>query len=323
MTVGTWTKLAGALAIATVTATAWAQADKPISLVLGYTPGGTTDFVARTVAAELSKALGRQVIVDNVPGASGMLGAQKVSNAPADGNMIYLGGTDTVVIPMVNQKIKVDWAKDYVPIGRSTYVSMILAVNAKSPYNNLSDLFSAIRKGKTDFNYATPGIGTMQHLYGALISKNAKVPLKHIPYKGGAQVATDLVGGHIDSAVLTTTSSAQFLKDGSIKALSIADNARSPMLPNVKSLGEEEGFSSVSLPLWHAFFLKAGTPPVIVAVYEKALMNVVNNPAVQAKFREAGATPWPMAGKELSAYIKSQAAIYHDVIDSAKIVNQD
>lgn len=323
MTLKAWTKIAAAVAITATTAVAWAQADKPISLVLGYTPGGTTDFVARTVATELSKELGRPVIVDNVPGASGMLGAQKVINAPADGNTIYLGGTDTVVIPMVNQRIKVDWAKDYVPIGRSTYVSMILAVNAKSPYNNLSDLFTAIRKGKSDFNYATPGIGTMQHLYGALISKNAKVAMKHIPYKGGAQVATDLVGGHIDSAVLTTTSSAQFLKDGSIKALSIADNVRSPLLPNVKALGEEDGFASVSLPLWHAFFLKAGTPPAIVTAYEKALMNVVNNPAVQAKFREAGATPSPMVSKELGAYIKSQAAIYHDVIESAKIVNQD
>ncbi|MFO1194157.1 MAG: tripartite tricarboxylate transporter substrate binding protein [Rhodoferax sp.] len=297
-----------------------AQSDRPISIVLGYPPGGTTDFIARTVAAEMSKALNRQVIVDNVPGVSGMLGAQKVANGPADGSLIYLGGTDTVLIPMLNDKARIQWDRDYVPIGTSTYVSMILAVPAKSPYQSLGDVVAAIRKGKKDFAYATPGVGTMQHLYGSLINQKARIQMVHVPYKGGAQIANDLIGGHVDSAILTTTSSLQFIKDGSIRAISIADSTRSPALPNVRTLGEEEGFSATAMPLWHAFFLKAGTPAPILAAYEKALMAVVTHPDTQKKFREAGATPWVTAGKDMPAYIRSQAMLFKDVIDSAKIV---
>jgi tripartite-type tricarboxylate transporter receptor subunit TctC len=297
-----------------------AQSDRPINIVLGYTAGGTTDYIARTVAAEMAKVLGRQVIVDNVPGVSGMLGAQKVANGPTDGSLIYLGGTDTVVIPMLNDKARIQWDRDFVPIGTSTYVSMVLAVGAKSPYQSLSDVVNAIRKGKKDFTYATPGVGTMQHLYGSVISQKAKIQMIHVPYKGGAQISNDLVGGHVESAVLTTTSAMNFIKDGSIRAISIADSVRSPLIPNVKTLGEEEGFPATAMPLWHAFFLKAGTPAPIVAAYEKALTSVVTNPEIQKKFRDAGATPWVQSAKEMPAYIRSQAALFKDVISSSKIV---
>ena len=312
-------KVAIAAGCALIANTVFAQSDKPISLVLGYSAGGTTDFVARTVAVEMSKALGRQIIVDNVPGASGMLAAQKVSNGPTDGSMIYLGGTDTVVIPMVNKKIKVNWEKDFQLLGRSSYVSMVLAVSVKSKYNTLQDLLADLRKGKNDFTYASPGIGTMQHIFGSALNTSAKVSMVHVPYKGGAQITTDVIGGHVDSGILTTTSAMQFIKDGSIKILTIADTVRSPALPNVKAIVEEEGLTKMAMPLWQAFFVKAGTPPAIVSAYEKALLTAVANPEVQTKFKEAGATPAPLDGKAMTAYVKEQSAVYKEAIDSAKI----
>ena len=225
-----------------------AQSDRPISLVVGYSAGGSADLVARAVGAELAKRLNRQVIIENVAGASGMLAVQKVLGAPADGSVLYMGGTDTVVVPMVNPKFK--------PVGRTTTVPMVFAVAAGSKYKTLSDVVKRLQAGGGEnFTYATPGIGTMQHLYGALINKRAGVTMQHIPYRGGAQIANDLVGHQVDSAILVLSTAMPFLKDGKLKALSVSDSARVPELPDVKRLGEEEGFSGISLPLWQGLFV--------------------------------------------------------------------
>ena len=300
--------------------TGQAQSDKPISLVVGYSAGGSADFVARVVGAELGKRLGRQIIIENVAGASGMLAVQKVLNAPADGGAVYMGGTDTVLVPLVNPKVKLDWEKDLLPVGRMTTVPMIFAVPAGSPYATLSDLVGALRKsGKEDFNYATPGIATMQHLYGALINKQAKVSMLHIPYRGGAQIANDLVGNQVHSAMLVLSTAMPFLKDGKIKALSVSDIARVPQLPNVKRIGEEDGFQGMSLPLWQGLFLKTGTPAATVTAYEKALLEAVAQPEVRTKLAESGITVAPMSGQELRAFITPQAALYRDIVKAAKV----
>jgi len=315
----TWIGLL-ALGASALTGVANAQSDKPISLVVGYSAGGSADFVARVVAAELSKRLGRQVIIENVAGASGMLAAQKVLNGPADGSLIYMGGTDTVLVPMVNPKVKLDWEKDLAPVGRLTTVPMVFAVPSSSPYASLGDLVAALRKsGKDGFNYAIPGIGTMQHLYGALITKNAKVSMTPVPYRGGAHITNDLVGNTVDAAVLVLSTAMPFLKDGKIRALSVSDAARVPQLPNVRRIGEEEGFPGVALPLWQGLFVKAGTPAATVAAFEKALLEAVAQPDVRSKLAESGITTAPMSGQELRAFVAPQAKLYGEIVKAAKI----
>lgn len=307
-------------AVAMFGGAAQAESDRPISLVVGYAAGGSADFVARVVGAELSKRLGRQVIIENTAGASGMLAVQKVLTAPADGNMIYMGGTDTVAVPMVNPKVRLDWEKDLAPIGRMATVPMLFAVPASSPYQNLSDLVTAVRKtGKENFNFATPGIGTMQHFYAALINKQAKISMLHIPYRGGAHIVNDLVGGQVDSAILVLSTAMPFLKEGKIRALSVSDTARVAQLPNVRRIGEEEGFNGVALPLWQGLFVKAGTPPAIVANYEKALLAAMAQPEVVAKLAESGVTAAPLSGKDLKTFVTPQAGLYRDIVKAAKI----
>lgn len=312
-------RLAAAAAGVLMAVSAAAQST-PISLIVGYGAGGAADFVCRVVGEEMSKKLGRQIIVENVAGASGMLAAQKVLNGPADGSIIYMGGTDTVLIPMLNNKVKLEWEKDLTPLARTTTVPMIFAVPSSSPYNSLTDLVSDLKKtGKENFAYAVPGIGTMQHLYGSLINRQAKIHLVHVPYRGGAQMATDLVGGQIDSAVLTLSTAMPFLKDGKIKALSVSDAARVPQLPNVKRIGEEEGFQNAALPLWQGFFMKAGTPANIVAAYEKALLEALASKSVKDKLTEAGVAVSPMKGEDFRNFIKPQAELYRGIIRTAKI----
>lgn len=293
---------------------------KPISLIVGYSAGGSADLVARIVGAELSKRFSRTVIVENVAGASGMLAAQRVLNGPADGSLLYMGGTDTVVVPMVNAKVKLDWESDLVPVGRMSTVPMVFAVPKEAPYTSLAGLIAALRKGGRDsINFATPGIGTMQHLYGALINKQAKVAMLHVPYRGGAHITNDLVGGQVDSAMLVLSTAMPFLKDGKIRALSVSDTVRVPQLPEVKRIGEEEGFAGMALPLWQGLFLKAGTPAAIVAAYDKALKEALAQPEVRQKLQDAGITVAHMGGAEFKAFVKPQAALYRDIVTSSKI----
>jgi tripartite-type tricarboxylate transporter receptor subunit TctC len=307
-----------------ITHTAQAQSDsgntKPISLIVGYSAGGSADLVARIVATDLGKRLGRTVIIENVAGASGMLAAQRVLNGPADGSLIYMGGTDTVVVPMVNPKVKLDWENDFIPVGRMTTVPMIFAVRKASPYANLQDLVAALRKGgKDSINFATPGIGTMQHLYGALINKQAKVSMLHVPYRGGTHITNDLVGGQVDSAMLVLSTAMPFLKDGKIRALSVSDTARVQQLPDVKRIGEEEGFSGMALPLWQGLFMKAGTPAATVSAADKALQEALAQSELRQKLQEAGITVAPLNGPEFKTFIKPQAKLYRDIVTTSQI----
>lgn len=313
-------QMAAAAGCAAAPGLAHAQADKPISLIVGYSAGGSADLVARIVGAELGKRLARTVIVENVAGASGMLAAQRVLNGPTDGSLIYMGGTDTVVVPMVNPKVKLDWENDLVPVGRMSTVPMIFAVPKASPHTSLQDLINALRKGgKDSINFATPGIGTMQHLYGALINKQAQVSMLHVPYRGGTHITNDLVGGQVDSAMLVLSTAMPFLKDGKIRALSVSDTVRVPQLPDVKRIGEEDGFTGMALPLWQGLFMKAGTPAATVAAYDKALKDTLAQPELRQKLQEAGITVAPLGGPEFKVFIKPQAALYRDIVTTSKI----
>ena len=311
---------AGALAPGMAAHAQGDSSNKPISLIVGYSAGGSADLVARIVGALLGKRLARTVIVENVAGASGMLAAQRVLNAPADGSLIYMGGTDTVVVPMVNPKVKLDWENDLVPVGRMSTVPMIFAVPNASPHTSLQDLINALRKGgKDSINFATPGIGTMQHLYGALINKQARVSMLHVPYRGGTHITNDLVGGQVNSAMLVLSTAMPFLKDGKIRALSVSDTVRVPQLPDVKRIGEEDGFTGMALPLWQGLFMKAGTPAATVAAYDKALKDTLAQPELRQKLQEAGITVAPLGGPEFKVFIKPQAALYRDIVTTSKI----
>ncbi len=316
-----FTQLGACLPLAAMARPAAAQVgERPISWVVGYSAGGSADYIARAVGPELSRRVGRQLIIENAAGASGMLAVQKVLAAPADGSTLYMAGTDTVVVPMTNAKVRHDWDRDFVPVGRLTTVPMVFAVPAGSKYNNLADLIKRLKAGGGEsLSYATPGVGTMQHLYGALINKLAGVTMLHIPYRGGAQIVNDLVGNQVDAAILVLSTAMPFIKDGRIKVLSVSDAARVPALPNVRSMAEEPGFQGVSLPLWQAMFAKAGTPAPLVAAYEKAILESLALPELKAKLQEVGITAAPMKGRELHAFIASQAGVYRDIIASAKI----
>ncbi len=311
------------LGAACVGGTAYAQSDKPITLVVGYSAGGSADSVARLCAEALTTLLKRQVVVENLPGASGILAANKAANGPADGSVIYLGGSDTILTPMVNPNAKLDWEKTLLPVGRISTSPLVFAVHKNSPHNTLAELIASLRKPDAKpLTYAVPGIGTSQHIYGAIISLRDKVAMTPVPYKGGPQIVTDLVGGHVDSAVLALSTALPFLKEGSIKALSVSDAPRTAQLPQVPAISEDKEFADVSLPIWQGLFVKAGTPPATVAAYEQALAQALEMAEVRKKLSDMGFAVSPLKSTDLKTFMKSQATLYGGVVKTLKLTTE-
>jgi tripartite-type tricarboxylate transporter receptor subunit TctC len=291
----------------------------PISLLVGYAAGGSADFVARVVADGLPARLGRSVIVENAAGASGMIALQRLVNAPADTNRLYFGGFDTVSVPMVNPDAKIDWQKETLPVGRTTMTSMVLVVPKDAPYQDLAGLIAAAKAEPGSISYGTPGNATAQHLVGELLSTGGGVELLHVPYRGGAQLMTDLIGGTLNSAVAVLSTALPYIQQDQVRALAIFDPSRSPLLPNVPTLSESPGFTGVAMPLWQGIFVKAGTPETFVGQLDAAIKAVLEDPQIQEKLSKGGFTPAPLSTSAFADFIRSQVQTYEQAFKAANI----
>ncbi|MEI2300975.1 Bug family tripartite tricarboxylate transporter substrate binding protein [Ensifer sp. MJa1] len=311
-----------ALALSALIATpvAQAQSTAPITLLVGYSAGGSADLAARIIAPEIASRVGRTVVVENATGASGMIALQKLINGAADTNAIYYGGFDTVAVPMTNTKVTANWQADTIPVGRTTTTSMAVVVPAQSAHADLASLMAAAKAAPETVSYGSPGIGSAQHLLGELISQRAGVKFLHAPYRGGAQVTNDLLAGVLDSAVLTLSTALPLAKDGKIRVLAISGADRADQLPEVPTLSELPGLKGLTFPLWQGVFAKAGTPDDFVASLDKAISEALANPDVDKRYADAGFATAPLSASEFKAFIAAQAETYKAVIDSAKIV---
>lgn len=310
------------LALSVAAPQAFAQSDGPITLLVGYSAGGSADFAARVIAPELSERLGRTVVVENATGASGMIALQNLINARPDGSTLYYGGFDTVAVPMVNAAVAIDWKVETIPVARTATTSMTIAVPAASPYQTIDDLVAAARAEPDTILYGTPGIGSAQHFVGEMISHAAGVTFLHAPYQGGAQVSNDLLGGMLDSAVFTTSTVLPFLTDGSARALAVTTEDRSAALPDVPTLNETPGFEGLALPLWQGVFVKAGTDAAIVTELATAIEASLAEPDVQERLAGAGFTAAPLPPAEFTAFIEAQAAVYAQIVEQSAIAIQ-
>lgn len=291
----------------------------PVSLLVGYAAGGSADFVARVMASELSTHLGRTVIVENAAGASGMIALQRLVNAPADGNRIYFGGFDTVTVPVVSPKVKIDWRRDTVPVGRTTTMPMVWVVPTDAPYRDLSGLIAAAKEEPGGISYGTPGVATAQRFLGEIVSSRAGVELLQVPYRGGAQIMTDLIGGNLNSAVAVLSTALPYVRQGQVQALAIFDTARSPQLPDVPAASETAGFEGVSLPLWQGIFVKTGTPQAFVDQLDVAIKAALASPEAQKRLSDAGFTAAPLGPSEFASFIEGEARTYEQIIKAADI----
>lgn len=279
------------LALACVTSTAGAQNGAPISLVVPYPPGGGSDFVARTIAPVMSQALNRTIVVENLSGAGGAIGSQRVLQRPADGQTLLLGSPNEVILaPAVNQ------ALDYKPddfrlVGPATVTSQVLVGRTDLPAENAADLIELARKDTgAGISYGSVGIGSLYHVTGAVLAKQTGGNFFHVPYRGAAPLVQDLMGSQVDIAFLPMAGNVlSLIRDGKLKVFGIAQAERNPLAPEIPTLGEAApALKDFDYPTWAGLLVRADTPDDVTASLQQAMAKALADPKVREAIEASG-----------------------------------
>lgn len=311
--------LAAALVAAPVTeARAQAWPNKTIKFVVPQPAGGSNDAMGRAVGEQLSKQLGQPIVVDNRPGASGAVGMEVVASSPADG-YTFVVASDTVALqPVLRQGLKWNVERDFVPVTMFGAQPIVVAVPAASPYKSMKEVIAAAKASPGKIGYATSGQGSLQHLAGELLAQMAGVDLLHIPYKGGGQAITDLVGGQVPVGVLGLAAVLPHAKSGRVRILAVTTKARSPAVPEVPTL-EESGVTGYDVRQWAGLMAPAATPPDVLAKLQKEIAAALANPALRERIEKLGFEVTGTAGKDFVAYLDRDRARWSKVIADRKL----
>lgn len=293
---------------------------KPISLVVGYTAGGSVDLVARTIAPELGKRLGQSVVVDNLGGAGGTIGAAKVVKAEADGYTLLMGsGSEVSIARLTNPAVRYDGEKDLAPVTFVGTQPMVLVGKAALAANNADELIALARAQPGKLSYASSGVGTPLNLAGELIKQQGKVSITHVPYKGAPAMATDLLGGQIDLAVMVLSSALPHIQAGKVKAYGVTETRRAAVAPNVPALAESAALKGVDMSVWFGLMAPANTPKAVVERLNTEMQAVLAMPEVRRKLAEAGVEVTPGNPGEFAAFVKRETAKYRGIVQTANI----
>jgi tripartite-type tricarboxylate transporter receptor subunit TctC len=301
--------------IATTTLAASVQAQpKTTRIVVSFTAGGPVDAVARAIAEQLGKELGRTVLIDNRPGANGAIGAMEVLRSEPDGNTLWITSVGAAAInPALYEKLPYDMQRDFAPVSLVVNNVELLVVNPANPAAGAADFVAAVKKRRKPAPMASSGVGSIPHLALEQLADATGAALLHVPYKGAAPAITDLMGGQVDAFFGDVPGLIGYVKSGKVKALGIASPKRHPALPDVKTL-EEQGIKGVDTVNWYALFVSAKTPAPLVAQLNKAVRATLDTPAVRDRLLAQGAEPAPSTPQELSKLVK------HDTDKWARLI---
>ena len=292
---------------------------KPIRLVVPFTPGGVTDTSGRLLAEHLSTRLGQQVIVDNKPGASGNIGTQQVAAAEGDGYTLLLGFDGTLVInPHVFPKTGFDTLKDFAPIGKIGDAVLILVANPSFPAKNLKDLIALSKTQAGGLSYGTSGTGGTPHIAGELLRQRTGANLVHVPYKGGGQALTDVLGGNIPLVYTAIASAIPHVKSGKLLPIAVSSSKRASSMPDVATF-IENGVTDFEASSWVGLLAPAKTPRAIIARLNTELNAVLNDPEVKERLNGMGITAAPGTAESFGAELSRDLAKYGPVVKAAGI----
>jgi tripartite-type tricarboxylate transporter receptor subunit TctC len=309
--------LLAALALAAAapfTAGAQAYPTKPITVIVPFAAGGTTDILARVIGQALNKELGQSVIVDNRAGAGGNIGAQLAAKANADGYTLFMGTVGTHAINQsLYRKLPFDPIKDFAPLTRVAMVPNLLVANPGKPYKTVKELIAYAKANPGKVNFGSSGAGSSIHLSGELFNALAKVDMVHVPYKGSAPAVSDLIGGQIDIMFDNMPSAIQHVRAGKLRPLAVTTAKRSPELPDVPTIAEA-GVPGYEATSWFGMFAPAGTPAPVVARLNGALVKVLADPQVKKKLAEQGAEPYSEKPEQFAEFIRQEAAKWGKVV---------
>lgn len=315
------TVLAAAAAVVVGTA-AFAQSDYPtkaVTVIVPFAAGGPTDTVTRLVAEPMSKSLGQQVVVQNVGGAGGTLGATQAAKAPADGYTLLLHHIGMSTAPSLYDNLAFDPVTGFAPIGVVTSVPMTIVARKDFPPNTLEELIAYVKEHADEVTYANAGIGAASHLCGMLFMSAIDTEVVTVPYQGTGPAMTDLIGGQVDFMCDQTTNTTGQIKGGEVKAYAVTSPERLANLPDVPTTAEA-GLPDFQLGIWHGLYAPAGTPPEVLDKLEAALQGAVADPTVGERFAELGtapATAEEATPEALSTLLTEQIALWKPLIEAA------
>ncbi|MCY1220112.1 hypothetical protein D9M68_444520 [compost metagenome] len=289
--------------------------NRPISWIVPFTPGGVTDTASRTIAKTMSETLGQPVVVENRPGAGGMVGTEVVAHAPADGYTLLYGTQGTMAANLaLYRKVRYDPLKDFVPVRAISETSTIMVVNASRPYKTVKEFVAYARQHPEKVNYGSAGSGTGTHLSAQLFQTSAGVKLTHVPYKGSSPAINDLLGGVVDVMFDYPSVLLPHIQSGRLRALATTGKERLALLPNVPTIAES-GYSMAQASSWSGLLVPAGTPPQVVARLSQALDKALRDPEVLKSMEPYGSIPLhDLAGQKFGGFIRSEIAKWGEVV---------
>jgi tripartite-type tricarboxylate transporter receptor subunit TctC len=294
------------------------SAERPIRIIVPFSPGGGTDTIARTLGAAMSQDLGQTVIVENKPGAGTVIGTDTVAKSAPDGTTILIATFAHAVNPSLRSKMPFDTEKAFDPvvlIGRSPN---ILVVPASSPYKNIKELVAAAKADPGKLTFASQGVGTSAHLAGELFNNLAGVTMTHVPYKGAGPALNDLLGGQVNMMFATATAAAPLIESGKVRALGVTTPERSPVRPEVPSIAEA-GVPGYAAESWYGFFVPAGTPAEIVNKLNAATAKAAQSETFRKRVEGEGLVITTGTPKELADYVNAEQKRWAAVVKAAKI----
>lgn len=299
---------------------AQAYPDKPISVIVPFAPGGSSDNVARVLGPALSEKLGQPVILDNVSGAGGVLGTQKAVRAAPDGYTLLLGsGSEILINKLINPKLPYDATKELAPVAMVGTGPMVLLAKTSLAANNVPDLIKLAHAKPGALSYGSAGNGTPMNVAGELFKIRSKSFMTHIPYRGAAPALSDLMGGQIDLVVSTLSAAQPHIKSGRVKALATTGAKQSALAPDIPAMGSVTGLEGFDLNVWFGIFVPAKTPADIVEKLQAATQQVVSDPAIRKKLAEQGIEAKPGGAEDLRRFVQHEIKVYEPVIKAANI----
>lgn len=302
-----------AMSFASVAGAADAYPTKPVTLIVPWAAGGSTDILARVLSEHLTKALGQPVIVDNKPGASGNIGSAMVARAQPDGYTLLIGSMSTHAMnPALMANMPFKGVDDFTPLGLLAYVTNTMVVNPSVPANNVKELIAFAKANPGKLAYASAGPGSTNHLSAVLFEKMAGVEMLHVPYKGGAPAVVDTVAGQTQLLFSAGTQTLPHVKAGKLKLLAVTEARRSPLLPNVPTVGET--IPGYELSVWYGAFGPKNMPADLVARLNKEINRVMSLPEVKAKMDSIGVETATSTPQEFGKILRRDADRYGKLI---------
>ena len=296
-----------------------AYPDRPIKLIVPYPPGGTTDLLARTLAPRLSERLGQPIMIENRAGAGGVIGSQVVAKSPADGYTLVFGSIASHgILPAIQVPPPYDPIRDFYPVSLVAITPNVLLANVAAPAKNVAELIALAKSQPGKLNFGSTSLGGSPHMSGELLKSQAKIQMVHVPYKGGAPMLVDLMGGQISYAFDNLPSSIQHIRSGKVKALAVTTAKRWPHAPEIPTMAEA-GLTGYESSAWFGLLAPGNTPKAIVDLLQKQVTFILKQPEVEKIYLEQGAMPVGNSPDEFVRFITAEMQKWKTVVSDTGV----